>query len=42
LEPVVKVRSNLARLRPSSERGYHAAEDLMRKKSPNRSIRSPW
>jgi hypothetical protein len=32
--PVVKVRSNLARLRPSRERGYHAADDLMRKKSP--------
>ncbi len=42
LDPVVNVRSNFARLRPSRERGYHAADDLMRKKSPKRSMRSPW
>jgi hypothetical protein len=33
LNPVLKVRSKVARLRPSSERGYHATEDLIRKKS---------
>ena len=41
LAPVVKLRSNFARLRPSSDRGYQAAEDLIRKKSTIRSIRSP-
>ena len=32
-KPVLKVRSNVARLRPSSDRGYQATDDLIRKKS---------